>query len=340
MVGAGGLIGSQVLARLPGARGVRRGEALRAAVADAAVVVNCAGPLALSAPDVCAAALAAGAHYIDVGGEQAPLHELHERGESAARHAGRLALPGMGVDCAVGDLAAAWAASALAGEPLTGDLVRGEPPARVADAQELDAVTVTYVYDDLVLSAGSQRALFAATGARPLVWRRDRWEPGAGGRRVNAGAAFGGERDAMVFGGGDAITVPRHVAAASVASYVSTTRSAAASGALRFAARALPLLPERARARLVAYADPGADHTRTRFCVIAEARRAFADARVIVRGVDPYRTTATIAAWAARAIADRGLRGPLGVRSPAEVFRADLALRALASEAGLVIEGP
>ena len=70
------------------------------------------------------------------------------------------------------------------------------------------------MFDDLVLSAGSQRALFGAVGTRAVVWHRDRWDaarPGAQ-RRINAGPAFGGERAVLGYAGGDPITVPRHVA--------------------------------------------------------------------------------------------------------------------------------
>src|SRR4051812_46669432 len=67
--------------------------ALTAAFAGARGGVNAAGPLRDTAEPVLLAALAAGAHYVDVGGEQAVLRALYERCESAVRHAGRIALP-------------------------------------------------------------------------------------------------------------------------------------------------------------------------------------------------------------------------------------------------------
>jgi len=77
--------------------------------------------------------------------------------------------------------------------------VRTEPAARLAEDRPLDEIAVSYMFDHLALSAGSQRALFGAAFGKPLVWRRDRWEAGRAGehRRVNAGAALGGERDAL-----------------------------------------------------------------------------------------------------------------------------------------------
>jgi hypothetical protein len=131
--------------------------------------------------------------------------------------------------------------------------------------------------------------------------------------------------------------VPRHIAAGLVATYVSTTRHAGAISALRLLSRALPLMPRAAADLLAPYADPDADYGRTRFAVVAQARRGFEAAQVVVRGADVYRTTALAAAWAARRLAARGA-GPVGMRAPGELFRGEPALRELAAAAGLAIE--
>jgi len=313
--------------------------ALAAAFAGAAVVVNAAGPQHACAEPVLEAALAAGAHYLDAGGEQAALHRLHVRHESTARRAGRVALPGAGLDCLLGDLAAAWAAAHLCGVTDDGPIVRAEPAPRLADDRPLDEVCVSYVFDDLALSAGSQRALFQGIGQRPLVWRRDRWEDGRAGerRRINAGPALGGERDAIGYAGGDVITVPRHVGARFVGAFVSTTRSPRASRALGLLARALPLVPRAATDLLAPYAAPDADYARTRFAVVAQVSRGFSAAQVVLRGHDLYQTTAVTIAWAARQLAAREV-GPTGMRAPAELFRPEPALRELARRADLVLE--
>lgn len=364
VVGAGGLVGRRVVAALV-AEGIevaavaRRAASLdglavrRAAIADALdadalaravagvrVVVNAAGPLRDTADPVLRAALAAGAHYVDVGGEQAVLRALYEQHESTLRRAGLVALPGAGLDCMIGDLAAALAAAHVAKlADLDEDPVRRAPAPRLAEGDPIDELAVTYAFDDLALSAGTQRAWFAAVGSRALVWRRDRWEPAraGSGRRVNAGPALGGERAAIAHAGGDAITLPRHVAANLVETFVSTTRRAPAALALRLLARALPLVPRAAGALLAPYADPAADFARTQFAVIAEARRGFDAAHVIVRGFDAYRATALAAAWAARALAARAT-GPVGVCAPGELFRSAPALRALAAAAELAID--
>jgi short subunit dehydrogenase-like uncharacterized protein len=319
---------------------------LAKAFAGARVVINCAGPLRETAAPVLVAAMTAGAHYVDVGGEQAVMHALYQRHESTVRKAGLIALPGAGLDCVVGDLAAAWAAQHLLGEieDTAGAVVGDRPavrtsPVRRAEDRPLDEVIVSYVFDDLALSAGSQRALFGSAFERPLVWRRDRWENGRAGdhRTVNAGPALGGQRDAIAYPASDAITIPRHLAANLVATYASTTRRAAASGAMRLLARALPLVPRAATQLLAPYASPDTDFTRTQLSVIAQVRRGFSSAQIVVRGHDMYRTTAAITAYIARVIATRG-SGPLGMLAPGELLRAAPALREIASVAGLTIE--
>jgi hypothetical protein len=312
---------------------------LAAAVANTAVVINAAGPLRETAAPVLVAALTAGAHYVDVGGEQATLQALYERHESTVRRAGLIALPGAGVDCVLGDLAAAWAAAHLCELPDAGDPIRHAPAPRIAEERPLDDISTSYVFDDLTLSAGSQSALFGGVGQRAMVWRRDRWEPGRTGdkRRVNAGTAMGGERDAIAHAAGDPITIPRHVSANLVTSYVSTTRDPASGALLRLLSTAASLLPKAAQGMLAPYAPPEADLARARFAVVAQVRRGFSAAQVVVRGRDPYTTTAAIAAWCARALAGRGA-GPVGMRAPGELFRAEPALRELATAAELAIE--
>jgi len=309
---------------------------------DAKVVLSCAGPASTTNEALLVAAMAAGAHYVDLGGEQAWLHGAYERYESLARRAGRVALAGAGIDCVLGDWAAAWAAAYVCGVPrdLDDDAMRTGPAARLADDRPLDDVAVSYVFDDLVLSPSGQRAAFDGLHARGLAWRRDRWElvaPAAERRRINAGIEMGGEREVVSFPGGDVITIPRHLAANNVQTFVSTSRRTATMTALRLLARAVPFVPKAATDLLAAYEPDADEYARTRFAVIAQARRGFSAAQVVVRGRDLYRTSATIAAWIARHLAARST-GPVGMRAPSELFRPEPALREVAEAAGLVVE--
>jgi hypothetical protein len=306
----------------------------------ARVVLNCAGPLAEVGEPVLAAALAAGAHYVDLGGDQSFVHAMYEQRESTARHSGRVAAMGCAVNGALGDWAAAWAAAYVCGLPEDTDPVRTEPAPRIGEDRPLDELAISYVFDNLVLSPTSQRAVFAGLSSRGLAWRRDRWEavsPAAHKRRVNAGPAAGGERDVVSFPGGEVITVPRHVAARAVQTYVSTTRDPIASTALRLFARALPFVPKRATELLAPYSPPEEDYARTKFAVVAQARRGFAAAQVVVRGSDLYRASAVIAAWIARQLAARA-GGPTGMRAPSELFHPAAALRELALTDAIAVE--
>jgi hypothetical protein len=221
-----------------------------------------------------------------------------------------------------------------------GDAIRTEPIARTAEDRPLDDIAVSYVFDELVLSPASQRAVFDGLHARGLAWRRDRWEPiapAAERRRINAGSALGGEREVASYPGGDVITVPRHIAARSVQSFASTTRRNVAQTALRWLVRAVPLLPKSATDLLATYTPANEEYARTRFAVVAQARRGFSSAQVVVTGSDLYRTSAIVAAWVTRQLLARSA-GPVGMRAPSELFRPEPTLRELASIGGLSIE--
>jgi len=333
------------VATLVGATDVRVADAsdasaLGRAFTGAKVVVNCANPLAELGEPVLLAALAAGAHYIDLGGDQAFIHSMYERHDSTARRAGKLVVPGCGINCALGDWGAAWAAAYVCGVTDEGSVVRSSPAPRIGDDEPLDEIAVSYIYDDLVLSPGSQKAVFGNLHTRGLVWKRDRWEtqaPAADRKHVNAGPEMGGVRDAASFPGGDVITVPRHVNARSVQTYVSTTRNAVASTALRLFARALPFVPKKVTDVLAPYQPTDDEYARTQFAVIAQARRGFAAGQIVMRGQDQYRASAGIAAWVARELAQRA-SGPIGIRAPSELFRAEAAIHAVASLIDLRVE--
>ncbi len=334
-----------------GAAGQAQGPAggssqLAKAFDGARVVLNCAGPPRELGEQILGAALAAGAHYLDLGGDQGFIHAAYERFESTARRAGLVAVCGAAFDCAIGDWAARrWAAAHVCGiAPDTGDSLRDVPLPRLADDRPLDDIAISYVFDDLVLSPAGQLAVFGRLHDRGLAWRRDRWEAtpsAAERRRINAGLEMGGERDVVSFPAGDVITIPRHINARSVQTFASTTRDKVTTTALRWLARAMPLVPRRATELLVPYVPRDDDYSRTRFAIVAQARRGFAAAQVIVRGHDHYRATAIIAAWFARQLVARNPASALacvGICAPSELFRPEPALREIAAAAGLVVE--
>jgi len=318
---------------------------LLAAFRGARVVVACAGPFGRIGEPVLEAAIAAGAHYLDITGEQAFIRDMYERHEADARRADVAVISGMAFEIALGDLAAGWAAAHLAGEPTGGALVRVDEVEPVGASAPLDEVAVSYLLDHFAPTPGTQRSALAAISEPGVVWRVDRWDPVAPGterRRVNPGAGLGGEREAVSFPSGEVITVPRHVAARRVQTFVSLTRNPWLTRAAGLLGPALGLLARTGLTeRLGALVDPArtpdaAARAAAEFTVVATARRGFEHAQVTVSGRDIYATAATIAAWAAMELAGR-LAGPCGVLAPSEVFSPRAALEDLAEEAGLAV---
>jgi short subunit dehydrogenase-like uncharacterized protein len=78
--------------------------ALRAVVAGAGAVVNCAGPFLDTALPLARAAVAAGVHYLDVTAEQPAVQELYRRLEGPARDAGVCVVPAMAFYGGLADL--------------------------------------------------------------------------------------------------------------------------------------------------------------------------------------------------------------------------------------------
>ncbi|MFZ0145011.1 MAG: saccharopine dehydrogenase NADP-binding domain-containing protein, partial [Candidatus Sulfotelmatobacter sp.] len=69
----------------------------------AKVVCNTAGPFIYNGPRVIEAALGAGCHYIDIGGEQTWIREVAESWGEKFRERGLLAAPATAFMCAVSD---------------------------------------------------------------------------------------------------------------------------------------------------------------------------------------------------------------------------------------------
>lgn len=297
--------------------------ALERAAAEAEVVVNCAGPYSVVGPPLLGAAIAGGAHYVDVSGDQRWLRSSYESHESAARRAGVVCVSGLGLEAALGDWAASLARARLA--ETTGEADGDQPVDEIAVAHALSA---------------SRRSLLEDLAGECTVWRQDRWErvaPGSSRRRFSFGERLG-EREAVLFPRGEAITVPRHLPARSVVTYLWL---ASGSPLLWEATRAAPLIaplvaplvagPLRAFIRSQARSRPRpAANGGGEFAVVAEVSQSFQRARVLVRGGDSAELSARLAANAAVSLAQRsGGRG--GMLAPSEAFDARTQLHLLES---------
>jgi len=88
--------------------------ALRAALADVAVVAHCAGPFVDTSAPMVDACLATGTHYVDITGELDVFEALYARHDEAVA-AGIVLLPGAGFDVVPTDCLAALLAASLPG---------------------------------------------------------------------------------------------------------------------------------------------------------------------------------------------------------------------------------
>jgi hypothetical protein len=309
--------------------------ALAAAFAGTSVVASCAGPFNRIGEAVIAAAIEAGCHYLDTAGEQGWLRDTYERYGGAAGKRGVAAVCAMAFEIAIGDWAAAWAAELVAGPPAAdGD--------RVGEDDPLDEVTVAYAVHAPHTSEATRRTHADMLLSPGWVWQGEQWDPiavGAEQRTVNYGAELGGERPAMSFPSGEVITLPRHIAARRIQTYVSVARSRWLGSLARVASRLAPTLSRAGAGELVEAAltratSTGDTSTDTRFAVIARARRRFSVAQIRVVGGDPYALTGTLVANAATRLVAEPPRAT-GVCAPSELWDAEPSLRSIP---GLTIE--
>jgi short subunit dehydrogenase-like uncharacterized protein len=175
---------------------------LRALAERAGVVIHCAGPFHRTCEPVVRAAIDAGAHYIDVSGEQ---HSHRFVFETAHEHArGRVALlPGFAFFSALGDVLAA----------------------RLAEGVErVDSVTVAY-------AVANWRPSDATHQARMLGIVNDWYEYADGLRPVRhwpATECFDfpwpvGRKRVIPYPTGEAFSVPRHLATRRVSTLLTTS---------------------------------------------------------------------------------------------------------------------
>jgi len=304
---------------------------MAAAVRGARVVVACAGPFMQVGEPALRAAIDAGAHYLDMSGEQSFLRDAYERFDSPARQAGVVAAPGFAWEVAVGD----WAASRAAA------LCRAQAEDEV-DA--VDELMIAYALSHVSASAGTRQSLIGALSQPASVWREDRWErvaPLSRTRTIAFPAPFG-PLEAFLWPSGEVITTPRHAPARVVEAYLTWAEGAAPlRAAARLAGLIGPLLSAAAASPLGALARAHAggaappDEAARRhieFAVIAEATLHFRRTRVAVSGTDPYGLSARIAALGVERLLGGGALPPAGVIAPSQLTDPEGSLSALVGE--------
>ncbi len=285
-------------------------ESLVSAFEGAIVVASCAGPFLQLGHAPVAAAIHAGAHYLDTSGEQAYARIVYEQYGPEAERRGVVLLTSFGFEYVPGDLAARLAADGL--EPL-------------------HEIAVACSVSGTKSSRGTRRSM-AQIMRQPLVaWSGGQLVPSrfaATSRKVTF--PFG-EREVVEWSGTEPLSVPRHTEVQEVRSYVRAPRVA-----VRLAPAAGIVAPLFRLSAAAGRKDPDeARRQEATFTVVAEARGAQGTRRTTLTGTDVYRLTGLLIARGAEALMAGEERGA-GALAPAEAFDAR---RLVARLAPLLVPG-
>ncbi|MDX6418628.1 MAG: hypothetical protein QOG28_3248 [Trebonia sp.] len=261
------------------------GETLESAVRGTGLVVNCAGPFLDTAVPVAAAAVRAGAHYLDVTAEQAAAQEVYRVHEELGWGAHVAVIPAMAFYGGLADLLATTA---------------------MADWEAADEISVGLGLDRWWPTEGTRSTGRRNTATRlvvdggrlvpvPSLAPQRVWEfPAPLDRQVVVGSPFT-----------EIITMARHLAASSIETYL----SAVALEDIRNPATPAPQAVD----------EDG--RSAQQFVVDVVVRRGAQERRISAAGRDIYAVTGPLVAEAARRLMD-GRAQVRGAAAPGEVFDA------------------
>jgi short subunit dehydrogenase-like uncharacterized protein len=284
---------------------------LRALLADASAVINCAGPFTLAGDALVRAAVDSGTHYVDSAGEQGFIQMVFERHGAAAERAGVALVPAVGFDYLPGDCIARLAAE-------------GHEP--------LEELVVAYNVDGFGMSRGTLRSALEAMQGGGVVYDDGDWRPAPGGV-FRASFDFPeplGHQTMSRYPSGEVITVPRHTQTRRVVSLLSTRTAVP----IPIAAELLPYLqpgfelamrtPMRGLLQeavgLLPEGPQEADRRAAAWTVVADAHAEDGPtSRAVVRGPDVYGLTAVILVHAATLLSAPDFDGA-GALGPAAAF--------------------
>ena len=280
--------------------------ALVRALEGASVVLNAAGPFEDTLAPVLEAALAAGAHYLDVSGEARAVERAASWAEPA-RERGCMIMPAVGFDVLASDCLAVHVARRL---PKPAQLALG-------------------IFGLDGFSRGSARSMARQAGAPVLVRRDGALEACAPGELRRSFRIGGVARPAVAVTWADVVTAWFSTGVPSIATYfdetpalriaMATNRALYMAGAGAAVTRTLDALARDFDASPRSAREPATT-------VLAEARAA--DGRLATSRLDapgPYAFTALSAV----AVLERVLAGDVepGFETPARVYGADFVLR-------------
>lgn len=277
-------------------------KSLRALADSAEVLINCAGPFALTGLPVAHAAVEAGCHYVDHSVEVHPVRRIYDTLGDQAQRAGIIMIPSLSFYGGLGDL-------------LAGAVARGVP--------DIDRITVAYAVTNWKMTTGAvntARLLFADTerigfenGELQVGFVEPRnavfaFPPPVGPRSVIAPVPFP-----------EAFTVPRHTPTKAVEAQL-TART---------------FEEEQAFASENLASEERGD---SEFTIAAQVLAAHGSASGSLRGRDLWRAGALASVEAAVRIAGGAVKS--GVQSPGEAFDAAEFLSALADRGAFTVDLP
>ncbi|MFW6049621.1 MAG: saccharopine dehydrogenase family protein [Myxococcota bacterium] len=284
----------------------RNPASLRDVARGASVVCSTAGPFTELGAPVVEACLEANAHYLDTTGEQRWVGAcLDHYGDQAAER-GVVLGPSMAYEVAVADCAAAVAARGM---------------------DQVEEVIIAYAVHRFDLSRGTKLSVLRAIQDPGWQWEAGARHPESPGSDVRHAVLPEpvGPRSLVLFSSPEAVTVPRHVRAERVRTYVAVHDKLGPMLALT-----APRLPGLLSSPLGRWARSAVEHMprgpeeqrrkSARSMVIAVARAKDGAARsVVVRLEDIYGLSAEILVIGASNLVDGGIEP--GFRAPCEVAK-------------------
>ncbi|MBL1079054.1 saccharopine dehydrogenase NADP-binding domain-containing protein [Nocardia sp. 2] len=277
-------------------------DALHALAETADVLINCAGPFAITGQPVAQAAAEAGCHYVDHSVEIHPVRRIYDTLTEQAQRAGITMIPSLSFYGGLGDL-------------LAGAVARAVP--------DIDRITVAYAVTNWKMTTGAvntARLLFADTerigyenGALRTGFVEPRnavfaFPPPVGPRTVIAPVPFP-----------EPFTIPRHTPVCSVEAQL-TARTF-----------------EEEQAFTSEHVD-SAERAASEFTIAAQVLAANGSASGSLRGRDLWRAGALASVEAAVRIAEGAVKS--GVLAPADAFDARDFLRTLADRDAFTLDLP
>ena len=291
-------------------------------VRGVSVVANCAPLTSQDSDELIAAALAAGAHYADLTGEQAALRHIFETHDEAARKAGVCLVPALGLDYAVGDFLAHLA----------------------ADGRACEEIVIAYAFEGEEAADNSMDHATSAPRGSEVVFRNGRWS------KVPFELDLGwfrypqplGRQQVGRYGSGEVITVPRHIDTGTVRTLITASSlvphplllpvfpllrplvALALRTPIRHLIRRVGQMISKLRPRATASPGPRVVSDKgPSFLVVLEAEgRGFEKVRLVAGGRDCHQATARILAHGVELLAQRQHRSS-GVLSPAQAFQSE-----------------